>query len=363
MGKGDNMSLQRNEKFDFYKGMLMLGVIWGHIITALRADYPEPSWLLTFFRTYDMPMFAFITGFFLKKSVEKHSALYNILNKIGNILIPAAIWEFLINLGMFKLSLSVGKLWFLWSIFICCAVIIGIDFLFKSHPRVKSIVMVLAVLIFHLKIGNFFKAGFLLLPCAAGFYYQTFSNAVKRKIDKNGQFYLKTLLVIIIIIMQCFWTTDYNVWNTPCNILEGGFDKMVVIGVIYRDIIGLIGCVVMKMAFDVLYDITSSSAYKQVTRANELCSQIGQNTIEMYILHVPLVSVYGVKVIKIIVEKIGFNPFAYNMDILNLILSPVITIIVIAVVFFIKKLLCKIPFVNRIIFGIPLSKYLKINKK
>ena len=64
------MISKRNAKYDFYRGLLMLGVVWGHTITALRYGIGGSSGLLHFFRTYDMPMFAFISGYFLNKSKD-----------------------------------------------------------------------------------------------------------------------------------------------------------------------------------------------------------------------------------------------------------------------------------------------------
>ena len=60
--------MNRNAKWDFYKGMLIWGVVIGHMITALKAGGDCYVWLHTFLRTYDMPMFAFISGYFIYNS-------------------------------------------------------------------------------------------------------------------------------------------------------------------------------------------------------------------------------------------------------------------------------------------------------
>ena len=57
--------MERNAKWDFYRGLLIWGVVIGHTITALKSGDSSYVWLHTFLRMYDMPMFAFISGYFI----------------------------------------------------------------------------------------------------------------------------------------------------------------------------------------------------------------------------------------------------------------------------------------------------------
>lgn len=61
----------RNENVDFVKGLLIWGVIWGHTITALSAGkFDSPVWIHTFFRTYDLPLFMILSGYFFQQSYD-----------------------------------------------------------------------------------------------------------------------------------------------------------------------------------------------------------------------------------------------------------------------------------------------------
>ena len=49
------MSGRRDTGIDFIKGMLIFGVVYGHLITALTVGSHCQVWLHTFMRTFDMP--------------------------------------------------------------------------------------------------------------------------------------------------------------------------------------------------------------------------------------------------------------------------------------------------------------------
>ena len=83
----------RNQKVDFYKGLLMWGVIWGHTISALtNGTLNKGIFIHNFFRLYDMPFFMILSGFFLFKSLEKNNTCRetaeNLLEKLQSILQP-----------------------------------------------------------------------------------------------------------------------------------------------------------------------------------------------------------------------------------------------------------------------------------
>lgn len=82
----------RDSKIDFYKGMLMVGVIWGHTINAYHlSDYT--CWIHLFFRTYDMPFFMLLSGVFLAVSIQKYDLKKLLLNKLTTLFVPLAVWR------------------------------------------------------------------------------------------------------------------------------------------------------------------------------------------------------------------------------------------------------------------------------
>ena len=118
----------RKDNWDFYKGLLMFSVVFGHTITALVSGANVSIWLYKFLRTFDMPMFAWISGYYLKISCKNYSVTSNLLNKVGTILFPAVLWSGIINLLMRTPFFQQGRIWFLWSIFFVSVIIIFVDF-------------------------------------------------------------------------------------------------------------------------------------------------------------------------------------------------------------------------------------------
>ena len=211
--------MKRDGRWDFYKGLLMFSVILGHTITALKNGIEMPTWITVFIRTFDMPAFAFISGFFIHKSCGKHNLAINLLNKVTSILFPVVLWNGLKNLYFGVPFFSTGGLWFLWSIFCVSCIIICIHFAGKKFPAVKLPLFALAIIAFHTVIQDPWNIGFLLFPGVIGYYYeyiQKWFNHVKHKII------LDISLLLAFIVCLVFWKAEYSVWTLGSNILADG---------------------------------------------------------------------------------------------------------------------------------------------
>lgn len=65
-------NISRNEDIDFYKGILMWGVIYGHMIKGINVSFNfDSDFLYAFIRIFDMPFFMILSGYFLNKSIKK----------------------------------------------------------------------------------------------------------------------------------------------------------------------------------------------------------------------------------------------------------------------------------------------------
>ncbi len=92
---------ERNEKLDFIKGLLIIGVVYGHILNAVRMDTDASFWIAKLIRAFDMPMFMLIGGYFLSKSISKYHPLKYIFNKITQLIFPLALWCIIVNIMMY----------------------------------------------------------------------------------------------------------------------------------------------------------------------------------------------------------------------------------------------------------------------
>ncbi|WP_010234461.1 acyltransferase family protein [Clostridium arbusti] len=85
-----NFKNQRDYYFDNIKLLLITLVVIGHVIEPLINTYSNFRLLYFFIYAFHMPLFAFISGYFLKNANNKK----NILPKISNIFIPYIIFQF-----------------------------------------------------------------------------------------------------------------------------------------------------------------------------------------------------------------------------------------------------------------------------
>ena len=343
----------RDERYDFYKGLLMIGVIFGHVLTALQAGYGKTVWIHEFIRTYDMPMFAFISGIFIKKSCEKRDPVKNILNKVGGVLLPALIWSELFALISGRLILSTGGLWFLFASFLSSIIIILIDQV--KNITIQILCFIAVIVLFHTLIIDSFMTGFLLAPAVFGYYYEKIMYCVKTRLQEKTRKIYSVVIFLAFVLAQCFWKTDYNVWTLGCNILNNGAYFRNSACVLYRFVIGILGCIVMKNIFDILYKILAADNSKESHYI--LCKILvwGRETLELYILHAWFVSVAGAKVISILVSKLGSNPFVINKRLLVLLIAPLITMATLYCMHFFSNQIKRIPVLGKHLFSIKIQ--------
>lgn len=331
---------KRNSLIDFYKGMLIIGVIWGHTITALRAGEGTPVWILTFFRTYDMPFFMLLSGYFLAVSMNKRPWKQVAVKRVRNILVPLLAWQVVFGLTgpLFASLKSMFSLWFLWSLIGCTAIVIAIRALVK-YKTAAVMCDVIAVLAVHCSDKIPFNIGYMLFFFVLGYHLQQLLKKIPARLIVPGSFFVGSAF----IVMQCFWSGEYNVWNAGTNVLQDS-GRMIGI-VVFRDMIGICGCVAMKKLFDVLYG--------QFGRAADFVVRAGRETMLLYILQSMLIEKILAKVVSLMARAMGGNPLVFNMPLLGYVIAPAITIAVIAVMMWSISIIRRIHVVSDIFTGFP----------
>ena len=344
----------RDERYDFYKGLLIIGVVLGHVFNALQAGMGKMFWIHEFVRTYDMPMFAFISGLFLKKSCEKRSPFNNIINKASTLLFPALLWSWFFALlsGEWRPTIG-GGLWFLYSLFFCSVIIIIIDQI--KTPLLQIVCFAVITFVFHTVIIDPVNIGFLLPPAVIGYY----SVGIKKKYNEckpNSIRAWNWIFIFCFIVAQCFWKQNYSVWNQGCNLLQGGEYVNNAKGIAYRFITGVLGCFVMENCFSAIYDIITTEKKPVFEKIKKQVVAWGQMTMELYILHAWIISVAAAKCVLYIVRKLGYNPFLYNDRLLLCIIAPCITVFSLLILSWLAKQIKKIPVIGQYLFSINIKK-------
>lgn len=342
---------ERNRNIDFYKGLLMFGVIWGHTITNLRNGAGTSVWILTFFRTYDMPFFMLISGYFLSFSMSKSKWPEVFVKRLFSLAVPLIVWEIILSLvsgQIFSSLKSIFSLWFLWSAFGCTYILILVCGLIPKQ-RIQILVLVLIIIALHLFPFTPFNLAYMLPFFVVGYYL----NCLKISISDVNREKLYFLAIITFVVLQCYWKGSYNVWNAGTYVLERPSYTIPVI--IFRGIIGALGCFVMKILFDCMIKCFP-------LKIVSFFVLVGQNTMLLYIMQSVVIESLLPSVVSLISGKIGFNIFVLNMRLLGYVLAPSLALIVIVGLLYVIQLIKKLPILSRVLCGVVPSDFALLQK-
>lgn len=261
----------RNSLIDFIKGMLIWGVVYGHADSALWGGVPHQQvWLHMFVRTYDLPFFMVLSGYFLKKSLETHGGWGAILNRVTMILVPIVFWTFIRGV----VNVFGGMYYFLWAVFCSDLVLIAVRGVTRFAPgKMKKCTevtfCVFVVMLFHL-IWVPWNLFYLFPFFAFGFFLDD--------VDFRFSRFHLWLLLVAFAMGLCFWNRNYTPW------VMNGVAWKVDVGVlgvyVYRFVVAVVGIGVMANIFRMLYGATGRG----------LIVDAGKETLALYILHIPLFS-------------------------------------------------------------------------
>ena len=261
----------RNSLIDFIKGMLICGVVYGHAVSALWGGVPHQQvWLHAFVRTYDLPFFMVLSGYFLKKSLGKRGGWGAILNRVTMILVPIVVWTF----ARRHVNIFSGMYYFLWAVFCSALILIAMRsatrFLpDKARKWIEIAFCVLVVILFHVILVPWNL--FYLFPF---FAFGFFLSDVNFRFSRLHMWFL----LVILALGLCVWDMSYTPWAT--NGIAWKINAHVLGVYAYRFVLALVGICVMANVFKMLYGVIGHG----------LIVNAGKETLALYILHIPLFS-------------------------------------------------------------------------
>ena len=310
----------RDDRIDFYKGMLMLGVIWGHSITCLLQDTPNEVGIHPIFRTYDMPFFMLISGYFLSFSMKKYSFVKLIENKITTIAFPTMFWSLVSSLFS-----SINGFYFLWAVFWSALIVCVINKV-VTQKRWQILIYIFITFALHFQPYPLSNLPYLFPYFVIGYYGYEWLFGKKRKLLYVLPFFILGL---------CFWSVDYTIWISGAD-LSGG-DISLVNAILFRTFIAISGMLVAKELFDILYKYLSES-YPLVCSFFLDC---GKETLALYILHAIVLGRIVSKIVSLTTNIFGNNMLVSNHLLLGYLIAPLLSLaIMIMMVWFVKWCKC-----------------------
>lgn len=257
----------RDQRIDFIKCMLMWGVVYGHTINALLLGIAHvPIWLHTFVRTFDMPFFMILSGFFLRKSLVKRSAIDVFVNRLSMILVPTVVWTLLLcRIDIFN------RYYFLWAV-LCSGIvcIVGHATVQLLHSGIRwgleCLLYIGVIVLLHI-----FKVPwnmFYLFPFFVVGYYLRDVN-----VDKK----LGWIMSVVFIVGLCFWESSYTPWSIGAHAWRENPNAFLIYG--YRFFLGIAGVYTMGIVFDSIRRLCGEESFFV-----QVVVGWGRETLALYIL-------------------------------------------------------------------------------
>lgn len=319
----------RDVEVDFFKGLLIWSVVLGHCLNIFCNEENELHIIL---RTFDLPMFMFISGFFTRGSIAKYSLKQFVLNKITNIVLPAIVW--------IVISFICGDLhsyYFLWAIFIssvtvCLCEELGRKF---SSSKLGGALVVLFLVLFHLIPQNIFNISFLYTFFVIGY----FSKSINKVGWKFGCFSLILFVALICVV----WQPKYTIWSTGGYLLQN--TEFMSLVVLLRFVIGMLGIYSVIFVFGRIYDFAQGSFVISVF------AKVGQRTLAIYLIQHIVVEIFLASFVK----NIGISAYIANNPILcGYIIAPFISLFLLLAMYYLSVLIIKNKYTGWI-FGVKIQ--------
>lgn len=291
----------RDGKLDFFKGLLIWSVVLGHCLNVLC-----PGTILHMvIRTFDLPMFMYISGYLMRGSIVRYNWKQLVVNKVTNIAFPAVVW--------IAVSLLFGDLhsyYFLWAIFassviVCLCVKAGEK---VSAHACRGALLLASVVVFHLIPKNIVNMSFLFPFFVIGYYSQNISR-VGWKVGIAS-------LALFVCIIAFVWHPDYSVWKSGGYILQNTEYMFKVVSI--RLVVGIAGIYSVVFIMGGLYDKAKSSSLMG------LFSNIGKQTLAIYMMQHIIVEIWLFN----LVEYIGIKESLSNYSALTgYVITPLLSLI------------------------------------
>lgn len=310
-------SNNRDETIDFFKGLLILGVIWGHTITALSLDHFDSGvWIHRFFRVYDMPFFMLLSGFFLSKGVKKYTLKTFLVNRAGMLLIPIVVWN------VAGRTYNMMNFYFLWAVFISSVICVtGYNLRKRLMGGAEMIFYILVILFLHV-----YKVPwniFYLFPFFCYGYYM-----------KNVKFDITPMklvaLWLFVSLGMCFWQVKYNPWN--CSWDAWKHNEYAVLVYVYRFALSIATVYLIANLFKVLYNSITGEIKQVILNA-------GKETLAIYVLQYFVIEVLLHKLMSMIkTDWYNINP-SLVQDVIGYFVAPIVAFFAMVAMLYLIKII------------------------
>lgn len=352
--------MDKKESFywDLVKGTAIFLMLWGHCIQYCgleKVNCFRDSVFKTIY-TFHMPVFMLVSGYLFFHSFQKRNLRDLLAHRIQGMLHPivaATVFSNILTLlptyilsnradFLFgSLFLGIDEyFWFLWAV-LYCSVIVAVCGKVTEKPGWQFFLMILG------------GGGILLVPqwnttlfmypyFVAGFFCAMYRDRAVRVYK-----ILRFVMLVLFPVLLDYHKQQHLIYFTPMYSEELGLAASMEIA-LFRWTIGFVGSIWMLSIMEFLLWL------KDRIPVLESCllgvSRLGRNSLQIYCLSLPLLTVYMRHGYRKIVEIIGCNVFAQNRTVYDWIFTPALALAWSVVLYYLVVLLKKSK-LHGLIFG------------
>ena len=342
------------------RGFAVFLMLWGHCIQYCVAGSDIDFFENVVFKTiysFHMPLFMLLSGYLFSFSFQKRSLKELIIHRTQTLVQPIVFCSFFIFLatdvlfgmfsGIYGLIFSaqwmeqLSSLWFLWSV-LAASLVVAIVCKKVSNVGLQMLLLglgIFAVAIFPNMTMNLYMYPYFII----GFYYAQNENRIPAWLKK-----LKYLSILIFPIMMCFFEKKHYIYTS--GLINNGYPLTEHLMIdAYRWLIGLVGSIFVLIVLELGYKHIVLRMNKSMIA--EGLSRLGQKSLQIYAVSVPLLSIYLARFFPQILKLLNMkNIFVQNMIMYNFVFTLGLAIVYAVLLYYFIRLLEKVK-ISKLMFG------------
>ena len=332
-------------------------MIWGHCIQHCAKgsfDFFDNA-VYRFIYSFHMPLFMMISGYLFYYSFQKRDLKTLLVHRTQNMLQPIVFGNMLNvllaelptlilhgSMHIFNGALlnSLYSLWFLWCV-LSSSTAVAIAGKKGKTDTMQIIYLLLGMAFVALFPENYYHI-FMYPYFVAGFLYGKYRSRIPANLVK-----ISRLAIIIFPMMLPFYENHYYIYITPIFTQSLKASELLWING-FRWSIGFAGSLFVLTVTWILFSKQKADRFR--CRIFAFLAKLGENSLTIYCISIPLLSYYLSKVYDRFLLVAGRNIFAENMLLFNFVFTPILSVLYCFLLYYVVIFMKKIR-IHRIIYG------------
>lgn len=220
--------MERRLDYDFIKGLLMLGVVWGHVCAygpSVESSFVLPLWQepYTYIHFFQMPLFIFVSAIFQRQCFSIEDVIQRFKKSLYRLIVPLICWmAILIILRSVYVALvtkdfspntfysivrgAPSAMWFFICLFLCVSLYLPLSWIKSKRPKIGLALFILSPFVLMFIPSNLYYFPFMWLFYLSGRVYMQKEHKIELLLKRGWipKACIAVILAMSIISAFCF---------------------------------------------------------------------------------------------------------------------------------------------------------------